>query len=148
MTEAIRFTGSKDLQALAETTNTEATSRPSHNNPCFACGACCAHFRISFYSGELEGETGGWVPIALTSKIGPLRAAMKGTESGGGRCIGLKGDIGHPNIGCGIYPVRPSVCREYQAYNPDGSPNPDCQRLRLARGLPLLPERLDNALAA
>ena len=72
MTEAIRLTAIKDLQDLVETNNAETTSRPSHNNPCFACGACCAHFRISFYSGELEGETGGWVPISLTSKIGPL----------------------------------------------------------------------------
>src|SRR5690606_31547331 len=123
-------------------------SRPEQDNPCFACGVCCAHFRISFYSGELEGETGGWVPISLTSKIAPLRAAMTATESGGGRCIGLKGKIGDASVGCGIYPLRPSVCREYEAYNADGTPNPDCQRLRLANGLTPLPERWVKTLAA
>ncbi|MEG6657786.1 YkgJ family cysteine cluster protein, partial [Pseudomonas aeruginosa] len=24
----------------------------STDNPCLTCGACCAHFRVSFYWGE------------------------------------------------------------------------------------------------
>lgn len=125
-------------------------SKPERQNPCYACGVCCQHFRISFYSGELTGETGGWVPVELTTQIGPLRACMKGTEKGSGRCIGLRGDIGDPSIRCGVYEQRPSVCREFQAYDAHGTPNPDCQRLRLAAGLPPLDDipPNDNDIAA
>jgi len=112
-------------------------------NPCLSCGVCCSHFRVSFYSGELAGETGGTVPVELTTKIGPLRACMKGTEQGGGRCIALRGTLGQPGIHCAIYPDRPNPCRDYQIWEADGSPNPDCQRLRAKHGLPPLPHRPD-----
>lgn len=55
-------------------------------NPCLDCGACCSHFRVSFYIGELAGENGGQVPLDLVTQMSPLRACMKGTEMGGGRC--------------------------------------------------------------
>ncbi|MCQ9616504.1 YkgJ family cysteine cluster protein [Paenalcaligenes niemegkensis] len=125
-----------------------SNSRPQPFNPCHGCGACCSHFRVSFYSGELEGETGGWVPVSLVTQVGPLRAAMKGTEDGGGRCIGLKGDLGLSNVRCGIYELRPSVCRDYEPYNERGEPNPDCQRLRTAIGLSLLDDLSGRDLAA
>ena len=95
------------------------------DNPCFACGACCRHFRVSFYHGELDTQPGGYVPAELTTQITPFRASMKGTESGGGRCAALGEDMR-----CTIYQQRPSVCREYPAFMPDGSMNPDCVRLR------------------
>ena len=107
-------------------------------NPCQDCGACCSHFRVSFYMGELSGGTGGWVPVEMTSKVNDFHACMKGTESGSGRCIALKGEIGQSGIRCGVYENRPSPCREYPVWMEDGSPNPDCQRLRGARGIPLL----------
>ncbi|NYT76598.1 YkgJ family cysteine cluster protein [Alcaligenaceae bacterium] len=111
------------------------------NNPCLSCGACCAHFRVSFYCGELAGESGGTVPVDLVSQVGPLRACMKGTEYGGQRCIALRGELGQPGIHCSIYESRPSPCREFDPWMPDGSPNPDCQRVRLNIGLPPLPIR-------
>jgi len=108
-------------------------------NPCLSCGACCAHFRVSFYFGELQGQPGGWVPLELTSKVNDFRAAMKGTETGNGRCIGLRGELGQPSIHCAIYEQRPTTCREFEAWLPDGTPNPDCRRLRELNGLaPLL----------
>jgi Fe-S-cluster containining protein len=107
-------------------------------NPCLSCGACCAHFRVSFYCGEVAGEGGGTVPAELVSQVGPLRACMKGTEYGKQRCIALRGEIGQEGIHCAIYDQRPSPCREFTTWMPDGSPNPDCQRLRLAIGLPPL----------
>ena len=58
-------------------------------NPCLDCGACCSHFRVSFYIGELAGENGGQVPLDLVTQMSPLRACMKGTEMGGGRRISL-----------------------------------------------------------
>ncbi len=94
-------------------------------NPCFGCGACCRHFRVSFYHGELDTQPGGYVPAALTLPATPFRACMKGTETGRGQCIALQGD-GR----CAIYSRRPSVCREFPAFLEDGSMNPECLRLR------------------
>lgn len=108
------------------------------DNPCMSCGVCCAHFRISFYAGELASLTEGGVPDALTSQLSPFHACMRGTEAGGGRCIALQGTLGEPGIGCAIYADRPTPCREFPVWLEDGTPNPDCQRLRQAFGLPLL----------
>lgn len=110
-------------------------------NPCIRCGACCAHFRVSFYCGEIAGDNGGTVPAELVSQVSPLRGCMKGTEYGGQRCIALRGELGKPGIHCAIYEQRPSPCREFQAWFDDGTPNPDCQRVRAGIGLPPLPPR-------
>lgn len=112
-------------------------------NPCLDCGACCAHFRVSFYCGEVAGENGGTVPLELVTQLSPLRVCMKGTEQGNNRCTSLRGQLGQPGIHCAIYPQRPTPCREFETWLPDGSPNPDCQRLRTNLGLPaLLPQRI------
>ena|SRR5579871_3011416 len=119
---------------------TEDDANHGQDNPCLSCGACCAHFRVSFYFGELQGQPGGWVPLELTSKVNDFRAAMKGTESGNGRCVALRGDVGKAGVHCAIYQNRPTPCREFDAWLADGTPNPDCQRLREQRGLhPLAP---------
>ena len=76
------------------------------DNPCFGCGCCCRHFRVSFYQGELDSQPGGVVPADLTVPVTPFRVAMKGTEHGNGRCVSQLDD-GR----CGIYENRPSVCR-------------------------------------
>lgn len=100
------------------------------NNPCFACGACCRHFRVSFYHGELDSQPGGYVPAELAAQITPFRACMKGTESGHGMCVAQQ-----PDGRCGIYDQRPSVCREFPVFMPDGTMNPDCLRLRATHGI-------------
>lgn len=79
------------------------------------------------------------VPPELVTQVGPLRACMKGTEYGGKRCIALRGELGQDGIHCAIYEQRPSPCREFPAWQEDGSPNPDCQRVRMKIGLPPLP---------
>lgn len=127
--------------AITLTPASRAANDGDANNPCLSCGACCAHFRVSFYCGEIADEAGGTVPPELVTQIAPLRACMKGTENGGQRCIALRGELGQPGIHCAIYPLRPSPCRDYPAWQEDGSPNPDCQRLRAAIGLPPLPWR-------
>lgn len=99
-------------------------------NPCIGCGACCRHFRVSFYCGELDTQPGGHVPADMTLQITPFRACMKGTESGHGRCMALQND----GL-CGIYALRPSVCREFPVYMEDGAMNPDCLRLRAVYGI-------------
>lgn len=107
-------------------------------NPCHSCGVCCSSFRISFYCGELTGGLGGFVPVELTSKVNDFFACMQGTEAGNGRCIALRGQIGEPGIHCAIYARRPTPCREFPVWLDDGSPNPDCQRIRARFGLPPL----------
>ncbi len=102
----------------------------AEGNPCFGCGLCCRHFRVSFYHGELDSQPGGYVPAALTLQVTPFRACMKGTEAGKGQCIALQGD-GR----CAIYLQRPSACREFPAFMEDGSMNPECLRLRAMYGV-------------
>ena len=114
-------------------------------SPCLSCGACCAHFRVSFYCGEVADSAGGTVPPELVSQVGPLRACMKGTEYGGQRCVALRGELGQPGIHCAIYELRPSPCRDVPTWEADGTPNPDCQRLRLAIGLPPLPPLVNDS---
>lgn len=111
----------------------------NESNPCLHCGACCAHYRVSFYCGEIDTQPLGFVPNAMVSKVTPFIACMKGTESGGGRCAALTGTIGE-EIGCSIYTNRPTTCREYPVWMADGTPNPACQTLRAKIGIaPLLP---------
>jgi len=107
------------------------------DNPCLTCGICCSHYRVSFYHGETT-DVGGTVPADLTSKVNDFMACMQGTECGNGRCTALKGTVGVGDISCAIYSNRPSVCREFPVWMPDGSPNPECQRLRAGIGLPPL----------
>lgn len=129
--------------ALAPGRKTAANDTSAYN-PCLSCGACCAHFRVSFYCGEVAGEGGGIVPPEFVSQVGPLRACMKGTEYGGKRCVALRGELGQNGIHCAIYAQRPSPCREFSPWLDDGEPNPDCQRVRNAIGLPSLPRRPDD----
>ncbi len=104
------------------------------SNPCIECGACCNHFRISFYFGELDYHQNGFVPSELTSKINDYFACMKGTETGG-RCTALQGNPGEKNIQCSIYHNRPTPCREFPVFMDDGSPNPKCNELRAKSGI-------------
>jgi Fe-S-cluster containining protein len=120
-----------DNRVFADMTHDEA-------NPCLSCGACCQYFRVSMYMGEMASAPGGTVPDELVSRVNPYIVCMKGTESGHGRCIALRGEVGQPGVHCAIYAQRPSPCREYRVWSDDGSPNPDCQRLRGLIGLPPL----------
>ncbi|MCY0387929.1 YkgJ family cysteine cluster protein [Robbsia sp. Bb-Pol-6] len=107
-------------------------------NPCLDCGACCQHFRVSFYGGESDAHPGGFVPDHLIVPINPVMACMKGTETGGAPCVALTGVVGL-GTGCSIYANRPTPCREFPVWMADGSPNPACQRLRPMIGKPPLP---------
>ncbi|MCK6391620.1 MAG: YkgJ family cysteine cluster protein [Azonexus sp.] len=102
----------------------------AQNNPCFRCGLCCRHYRLSFYHGELDSQPGGTVPAELATSVTPFRACMRGTEQGQGRCIAL-GESGQ----CTIYEHRPSPCREFPAFLADGQRNPECLRLQTLYGL-------------
>src|SRR3546814_8615281 len=49
----------------------------------------------------------------LTEKLDPHRVVMRGTQAVQPRCTALQGVVGEA-AQCGIYPLRPSVCREVQ----------------------------------
>ena len=104
-------------------------------NPCIACGACCACFRVSFYWGETTEAPEGIVPVALTAPISsPHRVAMLGTDQPNPRCIALQGELGK-QVACSIYEHRPSPCREFQASGEYGELNRDCDKARSNYGL-------------
>ena len=90
-------------------------------NPCLACGACCANFRVSFYWGEANDATEGGVPVHLTEKLNDFRRVMLGTNRPEPRCIALKGEIGS-EVNCAIYPQRTSTCRDFEASWVNGVP--------------------------
>lgn len=114
------------------------------SNPCLNCGACCAHFRISFYCGE-SNALGGTVPDWMIEKLSDTMGCMSGTEAGSGRCVALAGKIGD-SIACTIYENRPTPCREYHVWDEQGMPNPKCQELRAKRGIPLLERQHETSI--
>lgn len=102
--------------------------------PCLDCGACCAHFRVSFYWGEGDDAPGGCVPVAFTEPLNLHLRCMKGTSIAPRRCEALEGEPGR-QVSCSIYANRPTPCREFPAFLEDGMPNPKCNELRSGLGL-------------
>jgi len=80
---------------------------------CQACGACCASFRVDFAIYELEDQGGG-VPNGLAVEVNGNTCRMRGTDHHPVRCAALTGRVGE-SVACGIYPWRPSPCREFTA---------------------------------
>ena len=92
---------------------------------CQHCGACCAHFRVSFYWSEV-GARG--LPDAAVEKVAPLLACMAGTNQPQPHCQALEGRVGG-QVSCRLYEQRPSTCRELH-------PGEDkCTRARARYGL-------------
>jgi Fe-S-cluster containining protein len=69
----------------------------------------------------------------MTIPITPHRIAMRGTERSPVRCEALEGEVGR-KVGCAIYPLRSSTCRDFTAYTPE------CDKARGACGLAPLAE--------
>ncbi|HYD80428.1 MAG TPA: YkgJ family cysteine cluster protein [Paucimonas sp.] len=107
----------------------------SSDNPCLHCGACCANFRVSFYWTE-AAERG--LPDHLTEQVNHWYSCMAGTNRSAPRCQALRGEIG-AQVACGVYPQRPSPCRELQAGDEK------CNRARARHGLPAIPIMLAAA---
>lgn len=77
------------------------------------------------------------VPVALTEPLRSHERAMRGTAHAAPRCIALDAEIGVRSR-CSIHPVRPSVCAAVPASWEFGQASPQCDRARLAHGLPAL----------
>ncbi len=110
---------------------------------CQQCGACCAYYRVSFYWGESNPNTGGTVPPDLTERLTPFRVIMKGTGTRPSRCVVLDGEVGK-HVSCGIHSIRASTCREFGVNDVDGRPTihagdiERCNNARAAWGMPPL----------
>jgi hypothetical protein len=80
---------------------------PLPEDLCQSCGACCATSadwpRFSLESDEALAR----IPDALVADGG------SGMRCEGDRCCALQGVVG-ASTACGIYAVRPDVCRECQ----------------------------------
>lgn len=61
---------------------------------CLRCGACCAHFRVSFYWAEAEV-----IDEHLVEPLTPVYSCMRGTNQPEPRCQALTGEIGK-EVGC------------------------------------------------
>lgn len=107
------------------------------SHPCLSCGACCAFFRVSFHWSEAEPELGGQVPIELTDSLRLHERVMRGTSGGQARCVALDAEIGRYSR-CTIHPVRPSVCAAVPASLEFGVRSAQCDKARIAHGLPEL----------
>ncbi len=98
---------------------------------------------MSFYWGEGD-DAHGTVPAAMTTQVGNLRRAMKGTVTATPKCEALTGVIGSETA-CSIYALRPSPCRDFTASWEHGVVNEACDRARARHGLrPLVPEDWDD----
>lgn len=106
-------------------------------HPCSTCGACCASFRVAFHWSESDSFPGGMTPSALTERLDPHRLAMRGTQARAPHCIALQGVVGE-HTQCSIYTHRPSPCRDLKPAWEFGQPSPQCDRARIAHGLPPL----------
>ena len=105
-------------------------------NPCIACGACCASFRVDFARDELQSE-GGHVPDGLAVEVTDSTCRMRGTDHARPRCAALVGTVGE-RASCGIYEWRPGPCREFGMLAPLGRGDEACSRARARHGLPPL----------
>lgn len=103
------------------------------DNPCLACGACCASLRVDFARDELQSE-GGCVPDGLVVEVHARIVRMRGTDHASPRCAALVGTVGM-RASCGIYEWRPGPCREFGALAPLGRGDAACQRARARHGL-------------
>lgn len=98
---------------------------------CLSCGACCAAFRVDFHCSDLASADAPGVPVELTVPLTATLVRMRGTDEAPPRCVALAGEIGR-EVGCTIYPQRPSPCHEVQLGDAH------CQKARAAHGLPAL----------
>ncbi|MCP3461419.1 YkgJ family cysteine cluster protein [Bradyrhizobium sp. CCGUVB23] len=92
---------------------------------CQACGACCAYSaNWPRFSIESEDELAA-IPQAFVNE------RQSGMRCDGDRCSALKGKVGDATA-CGIYAVRPEVCRTCMPGDAE------CAMARRKFGLPVI----------
>jgi Fe-S-cluster containining protein len=99
-------------------------------SPCQACGACCSYSR-NWPRFTIEDDAAlDLIPAQF------VNARLSGMRCDGERCSALTGKVGEATA-CGIYAVRPEVCRTCMPGDTE------CAMARRRFGLPVLPARDD-----
>jgi Fe-S-cluster containining protein len=94
----------------------------SRDNPCQSCGACCAYSRNWPRFSTEDDAALDLIPKKFVNE------RQSGMNCDGDRCTALTGKVGEATA-CGIYDVRPDVCR---ACMPG---DPECALARRRHGL-------------
>ena len=97
----------------------------SEENPCQACGACCAYSANWPRFSTEDDEALARIPEELVNAHG------SGMRCDTDRCAALKGKVGEATA-CSIYEVRPEVCRTCMPRDAE------CTMARRKFGLPAL----------
>jgi hypothetical protein len=97
----------------------------SSASPCQACGACCAYSENWPRFTIEEDAALDLIPAAF------VNARLSGMRCDGNRCAALQGTVGEVTA-CGIYALRPEVCRTCMPGDPE------CNMARRKYGLPKL----------
>jgi len=83
-------------------------------NPCQTCGACCS-YSSNWPRFTIEDDSAlDLIPASLVNE------RLSGMRCDGDRCSALTGKIG-TFTACGIYDVRPEVCRTCMPGDPECS---------------------------
>jgi Fe-S-cluster containining protein len=98
---------------------------PEHASPCQACGACCSYSsNWPRFTIEDDAEL-DLIPAKFVND------RLSGMRCEGDRCSALTGKVGDATA-CGIYAIRPDVCRTCMPGDPE------CAMARRRHGLPVL----------
>ncbi|MDB5501369.1 MAG: Fe-S oxidoreductase [Tardiphaga sp.] len=98
---------------------------PETVSPCQACGACCSYSsNWPRFTTEDEAEL-DLIPEKFVND------RLSGMRCEGDRCSALTGTVGD-HTACGIYAIRPEVCRTCLPGDPE------CAMARRRHGLPVL----------
>jgi len=100
-------------------------SGPGESSPCQACGACCATSRNWPRFTTEDDAALDLIPAKFVND------KLSGMRCEGERCSALSGRVGVATS-CGIYAMRPEVCRTCMPGDPE------CSTARRRHGLPAL----------
>ena len=99
---------------------------PDDTNPCQPCGACCSYSsNWPRFTTEDDAEL-DLIPAKYVND------RLSGMRCEGDRCAALTGKVG-THTACGIYEIRPEVCRTCLPGDPE------CNMARRRHGMPALP---------
>ena len=118
-------TGRRDRSGLKQAMSDNSDPAVEAQNPCQACGACCS-YSPNWPRFTIEDDSAlDQIPEKFVNE------RLSGMRCDGDRCSALSGKIGVATA-CGIYAIRPEVCRTCMPGDPE------CDMARRRHGLPVL----------
>lgn len=119
------MTGWRPVAYRATSHGMTTTSTSNDDSPCQACGACCSYSsNWPRFTIEDDAEL-DLIPAKFVNE------RQSGMRCDGDRCSALNGKVGE-SVACGIYAIRPDVCRTCMPGDPE------CAMARRRHGLPVL----------